>query len=59
MIFLQAKADEIAKLMHENEQLKSVIEDLKVLETMRIVGILLDKGLIVTPVLRPSSFPLG
>lgn len=59
MIFLQAKADEIAKLMHENEQLKSVIEDLKVLETMRIVGILLDEGLIVTPVLRPSSFPLG
>lgn len=29
MIF-QAKADEIAKLMNENEQLKAVIEDLKV-----------------------------
>lgn len=27
---LQAKADEIAKLMNENEHLKSVIEDLKV-----------------------------
>jgi len=27
---LQAKADEIAKLMNENEQLKAVIEDFKV-----------------------------
>lgn len=26
----QAKADEIAKLMNENEQLKSVIDELKV-----------------------------
>lgn len=32
-LFLQAKADEIAKLMHENEQLKSATEDLKVLES--------------------------
>lgn len=30
LTFFQAKADEIAKLMNENEQLKSVIEDLKV-----------------------------
>jgi hypothetical protein len=27
---LQAKADEIAKLMNENEQFKALIEDLKV-----------------------------
>lgn len=37
VICLQAKADEIAKLMHENEQLKSVTEDLKVLESLRKV----------------------
>lgn len=29
-MLLQAKADEIAKLMNENERLKSIIEDLKV-----------------------------
>lgn len=29
-MFLQVKADEISKLMNENEQLKSIIEDLKV-----------------------------
>lgn len=28
--YFQAKADEIAKLMNENEQLKALIEDLKV-----------------------------
>ena len=30
IISMQSKADEIAKLMNENEQLKSTIEDLKV-----------------------------
>jgi hypothetical protein len=30
MFFFQAKADEIAKLMNENEHLKIVIEELKV-----------------------------
>ena len=30
LVFSQAKADEIAKLMNENEQLKGVIEELKV-----------------------------
>lgn len=30
LMLLQAKADEIAKFINENEQLKSVIEDLKV-----------------------------
>ena len=30
LFLFQAKADEIAKLMNENEQLKAVIEDLKV-----------------------------
>lgn len=29
-LYLQAKADEIAKLMNENEQLKSTIDGLKV-----------------------------
>lgn len=29
-MFLQVKADEISKLMNENEQFKSIIEDLKV-----------------------------
>lgn len=57
VICLQAKADEIAKLMHENEQLKSVTEDLKVLESMRNMD-LLDEGLIVSPVFQPSAFHL-
>ena len=30
----QAKADEIAKLMTENEQLKSVVDDLRVSHTL-------------------------
>lgn len=30
ILFVQSKADEIAKLMNENERLKSTIEDLKV-----------------------------
>lgn len=30
LFHFQAKADEITKLMNENEQLKAVIEDLKV-----------------------------
>lgn len=55
MICLQAKADEIAKLMHENEQLKSVTEDLKVLESMRKVYFI-DEGLIVSHSLRTMFF---
>ncbi|KAL0429845.1 UNVERIFIED_CONTAM: Golgin candidate 5 [Sesamum radiatum] len=44
----KAKADEIAKLMNENEQLKAVIDDLRSVRQDRIISVLSD-GINVSP----------